>query len=116
MNWKFWQKSGKGGRPQAKVIKLPAPKELPDRVGIHLITQMKEDPDWTWSLKWVVRRKTDELQLMEFKIFNPADAVGKGLVVSDFTSLDKHPEMVLFEGLFDKETGVVKIKKTPKAA
>lgn len=116
MNWKFWQGFRKEQRSPANVIKLTKPKDLPDRVGIYLITQMHENPDWVWGLKWVVRRKPEQKEIMEFRVFSPSDAAMKNVGIRDFISLESHPEIILFEGLFDKETGIVKIKKTREAA
>ena len=116
MNWKFWKKKGGNDTSKPKVIKLPKPKNLPERVRIYLITRLRENPDWIWNLKWVVRHKLGEKNLLEFRIFSPADAMLKSVDVTDFSSLNDHPEMVLFDGLFDKNSGIVQIKKTKKAA
>jgi hypothetical protein len=115
MNWKFWKKESTGQTPaRAKEIKLPKPKELPDRVGMYLVTQLKEDPDWVWSLKGVSRPKADEKHALEIRVFDPKEAVLKGLAVANFNSLDDYPDMVLFFGWYNKNTGLVKIDRTLK--
>ena len=117
MNWKFWQKEKHGENSSGiKEVKLAKPKELPDRVGMHLVTQLKEDPDWVWSLKGTLRPKADEKHALEIRIFNPADAARQGVVIKNFNSLDDHPDMILFFGWFNKNTGIVKIEKTMKKA
>jgi hypothetical protein len=117
MNWKFWQKekpcvNSSGTRE----VKLAKPKDLPQRVGMHLVTQLNEDPDWAWSLKAALRPKADEKNAYEIRIFNPADTARKGVVIANFNSLDAHPDMILFFGSFNIKTGSVQIEKTVKKA
>ena len=117
MNWKFWKAENKNdqrtGQPSPK---LPKPKDLPSPVGRHLITQLNLDPDWVWSLKGVVRPTIEKL-ISDIRIFDPKEAVIGDVVVKNFNSLDDFPEMILFEGSFNKTTGWVDIKRmTDKAA
>ena len=118
MSWKFWQKEKHSENVSGtREIKLAKPKELPDRVGIHLVTKLKENPDWVWNLKCAMRPKADARHAFEVRIFDPADAVQRAVVIKNFNSLDDHPDMILFFGWFSKETGIVKIEKSlPKAA
>ena len=112
MNWKFWQKEKHGENSAGpKEVKLPKPKDLPDRVGMNMVTQLKEDPDWVWNLKCVTRPKADEKRVFEVRIFNPADAIRQGVVIKNFNSLDDHPDLILFFGWFSKDTGIVKVEK-----
>ena len=115
MSWKFWQKEktveNSSGTKEAK---LARPKELPDRVGRYLVTQLKEDPDWVWSLKCAMRLKAGEKNLFEIRIFNPATAEREGVSVVNFNSLDEYPELILFFGSFNKNTGGVQLEKTLK--
>jgi hypothetical protein len=111
MNWKFWQKKENEGTLKAKVVKLPKPKELPDRVGIYLITQLHENPDWVWKLSYVARPKHEDKHVLEIRIFDAADAEMREISVSDYNFLDARPELILFNGIFDKSSGTVKISK-----
>ena len=108
MNWKFWKAKNENGQRSSK---LPRPKDLPDRVGMYLVTQLKLDPDWAWSLKGVVR-PTKEKYNFEIRVFDPKEAVISEVVVRDFDSLDNCPELILFEGRFNKNTGWVDIRRT----
>ena len=95
---------------------MARPKELPDRVGRFLVTQLKEDPDWVWSLKCAIRPKADEKNVFEVRIFNPATAAKKGVAVANFHSLDAHPDIILFFCSFNKNTVSVQLEKTLKNA
>ena len=115
MNWKFWKKENpREGSAGTKEVKLARPKELPDRVGRFLVTQLKLDPDWVWSLKCVMRLEVDKKNVFDIRIFNPATASSKGVRVANFNSLDAHPDIILFFGSFNKNTGDVFIEKTLK--
>jgi hypothetical protein len=114
MNWKFWQKRGNQDAPKNKIVKLPKPKELPDQVGIYLVTQLHEDPDWVWNLRYVSRPKEEEKHILEFKIFNPLEANQKGCSITDYYSLDIYPDLTIFSGFFDKKSGTVSISKRLK--
>ncbi|MGD2185868.1 MAG: hypothetical protein PVI71_07055 [Desulfobacterales bacterium] len=117
MNWKFWKtKNENDQRLIQRSSNLPKPKDMPERVGFHLVTQLKLDPDWVWTLKGVVRPKTEKHNF-EIRIFDPEEAAISDVVITDFNSLDDCPEMILFEGCFNKNTGWVDIKrKLHKAA
>jgi hypothetical protein len=116
MRWKFWKTDNKDDHSLNKgSSKLPKPKDLSDRVGMHLVTQLKLDPDWVWSLKGVVR-PTAQKHYFEIRIFDPKEAVISDVIVRDFNSLNDFPEMILFAGCFNKNTGWVDIKRTADKA
>ncbi|MGD9045584.1 MAG: hypothetical protein PVG06_17855 [Desulfobacterales bacterium] len=116
MNWKFWKTEKRNDqRLSQPSSKLPKPKDLPTQVGMHLVAQLKLDPDWVWSLKGVVQ-PTVEKQILDIRIFDPKDAVISILKIRDYNSLDDFPEMILFEGSFNKSTGWVDIKRTSNKA
>jgi hypothetical protein len=111
-NWKFWKTANKNDQRPSK---LPKPKDLPDRIGIHLITQLKQDPDWVWTLKGVVR-PTTEKNNFEIRIFDPEEAFLSDVIVTHFNCLEDFPELIRFEGYFNKNTGWVDIKRTADKA
>ena len=116
MNLKFWQKKIDSAPDQPHQMKLSKPKEIPQRVGIHLIAQLKEDPDWVWDLRIVSRPRTTDKHTADVRIFDPREAASAGVVVKDYNSLENHPELILFSGSFNKTSGAVNIQKTLTAA
>ena len=94
---------------------MPKPKDLPDRIGIHLVTQLRSDPDWVWTLQGAVR-PTKQKHYFEIRIFDPEEAFLSDVIVRDFDSLEDFPELILFEGYFNKNTGWVDIKRTADKA
>ena len=112
MNWKFWKAENKNDQGlNQRSSNLPKPKDLPTQVGMYLVTQLKLDPDWVWSLKGVVRPKTEKHNF-EIRIFDPKEAAVSDVKIRDYNSLDDFPEMILLEGYFNKRYGWVNIKRT----
>jgi hypothetical protein len=106
MNWKFWRKEKQQEHSSAtREMKLAKPRDLPQQVGMYLVTQLKLDPDWVWNLKCVMRPLTDQKNVFDIRIFNPETRAAKSVTVINFNSLDTHLDMILFSGTFDKKTG-----------
>ncbi len=98
-----------------KVEKLSGPKEVPMPVSRDIVVQLKKDPDWVWSLRAVVRKNPTGKKVFDVRVFSEKTAAEKKAKVRDYTSLDEHPELILFEGWFDKEsseTHIVERKTT----
>jgi len=49
----FWKKKDDGSNSE----KLPSPKEIAEPAGRHLIVNLKQNPDWVWSLRTILRPK-----------------------------------------------------------
>ena len=109
MNWKFWQKKE---IPAAVTgAKLPKPKELSNAVGRYLVVNLKHDPDWVWRLKGVSRPRENSNAAFDIRIFDENVSSAKGIAIRDFTSLDAHQELVLFEGWYEKENWKVELRE-----
>ena len=111
----FWKKMFCKKKPaveepsKPKVKKLPKPKDIPELVGRYLIRQMKKDPDWVWKLKGVVRQRSEGKDAFDFRVFDEAQVAAKKVAIKDYTSLDEHPDLILYQGRFDKKSGEVQI-------
>jgi len=101
--WKFWKKADLNRESHS--ISKDAPGFIKGKLTIHL----GKDPDWIWNLKAVARRRQDRDGVYDIRIFNAADAASKQIKVRNFTSLDSHPELILFEGSYDKRKNSVEI-------
>jgi hypothetical protein len=106
MGWKFWKKEAVD---VPRGPKLPGPKDLPDAVGRHLVVEMDLDPDWVWTLKAVVRPREGQRYLRDIRVFDPAKALGAGVGVRNYDTLDGHPEQILFAGWYDNDTGQIEL-------
>ena len=115
MSWKFWERKGDGSQK-----KLPGPKDIPYPVGRHLVVDKGQDPDWVWALQGVVLPKEGEKNVFYVRVFSANDASMKKIKVKDYHSLDEHPELILFQGWFDKKTMDVEVEapsqSRPRAA
>ena len=93
--------------------KLPGPKGIHDLVGRYIVVEEKEDPNWVWQLKGVVR-PAGKKKAFYCRVFSEAQVAQVGVNVKDWTSLDNHPDLILWEGYFDKETNTVRREKFVK--
>jgi hypothetical protein len=114
MKLAFWKRNEKNAA--GKRARSHRPRELSDRIGIYLVTQMKEDPDWVWSLRSVSRPRENNRDVHDIRIYDPRAARENQIEVEDFASLDGHPQLVLFRGLVNKNAGTVELEKTSKVA
>lgn len=112
MNWKFWKKQAEGqGSGNVQETRLSRPKEIPEAVGRYLVVDLHEDPDWVWDLKVVERQQEQEKTVYDIRVFDPYKVGAQGIRISDYQSFDTHPELVLFEGWFDKKTRKLGLEK-----
>lgn len=81
-----------------------------------MVTQMKEEPDWVWSLKSVLRPREGTRHMHDIRIYDPRDVIEKQIEVKNFTTLDDHRELILYFGVLDRDTGTVQIEKSSRAA
>jgi len=101
----FWKKKPATEEPsKPKAEKLSGPKDLPQAVGSHLVVELKQNPDWVWRLKSVVRPRPDSKDRFDFRVFDEAQVAAKNVSVKDYNSLDEHPDLILYQGWFDKKS------------
>ena len=120
MAWDFWKKKSETVELlKAEEEKLSRPRDIPEQVGRYLVVDLGKNPDWVWQLKSVVRRQAEKHRY-DVRVFNEIQARARGVSVRDFTSLDEHPELILFEGWYDKKSNMAHVQEllvpTPKAA
>jgi hypothetical protein len=105
----FWnRKQTKEGE-----MKLAGPKEIPELAGRYMVVQEKKDPDWVWKLKGVVR-PANKHKTFYCRVFDESQVAREGFKVKDWSSLDEHPELIIWEGYFDKETNTARPEKFVK--
>ena len=109
MFWKFWEHE----KTKAGEVRLPGPKGIPQPVGSHMVVKEKKNPDWVWKLKGVVR-PTEKKTAFYCRVFDEAQAAPAGVKVKDWSSLDEHPDLILWEGYLDEETHMVRPEKFAK--
>ena len=110
MNWKIWKKHSaeemnKGETP----VKLPKPREIPQTVGRYLVVELGKDPDWVWNLKAAVKPRSGEKEVFEVRVFDASETAVRRVSIRDYTSFDAHPELILFEGWYDKKKNTVEV-------
>jgi hypothetical protein len=99
------QKAAKDGE-----IKLPGPKEIPDMAGRYMVMELKKEPDWVWQLKGVTR-PADKKKAYYCRVFDETQTRKANVKVENWTSLDGHPELILWEGYCDDEAHTSRAEK-----
>ncbi len=87
-----------------KAEKLPGPKFINDILSDYLIKQMAKETNWVRGLSMVVRPRSGEDKGLDVRIFAQYEAASSSAKIKDYTTLDQHPQLILFEGWFDKES------------
>lgn len=101
----FWKKR--------KVEKLPRLKDIPEPVGRYLVVHMAQNLAWVYKLKCVVHPRPESKYAFDFRVFGEAQAAARSVTVKDYNSLDEHPDLILYQGQFDKKSGTVQIGTQP---
>jgi hypothetical protein len=109
LNLKFWSR-GKSGDAPATPKKASGPKELPQQVGQFLVVKQKEDPDYVWGLKCVMRRREDNRDVSDIRVFSPDRADELGIRILNYDSLASHSDLVIYEGWYDRESKEVRLE------
>lgn len=114
MNWKFWTKTSTPAQGGSSPIKLSGPKDIPESIGMYMVTTLHKDPDWVWTLKAVLRDQINSKDVKDIRIYDPSKTAVQRVSVKNYTTLEAHPELILYEGWFSKKNRKFEIKeKTP---
>ncbi len=89
---------------------MPGPKEIPQPVGQDIVTKLKGDPDSIWQLKAVMLPREGDKDISEVRVFDASQAASRNIRVKDYHSLTDHPELILYEGWYNKR-GNAEIRK-----
>jgi hypothetical protein len=102
----FGKKDGSG---------LPGPKSIPDAVGQQLVVSHKEEPDWVWTLKSVMKAdEAGDKDSFRIRVFSDSMATAAKVDVRDFTTLDAYPSLILYDGVFNKKLKAAKMERRYK--
>jgi len=109
------EKAKGAGAGKAKGREATGPKCIPELVGRHLVVEQKQNPDWARKLKAVVRPRPEDKDAFDFRVFDEAQAAAKKVTIKDYSSLDEYPDLIVYEGWFDKKAMKVQMeeKKSP---
>jgi hypothetical protein len=97
------------GKKNSNSEKMSPPKNIPEAIGRYLVVSLGKDPDWVWNLKAVMKDRGNEKDVFEVRVFDQSQAASRQIKVKDYSSFDEHPELILYEGWFNKKTFEVKV-------
>jgi hypothetical protein len=97
------------GKKNSNGEKMSPPKNIPEAIGRYLVVSLGKDPDWVWNLKAVMKDRGNEKDVFEVRVFDQSQAASRQIKVKDYNSFNEHPELILYEGWFNKKTFEVKV-------
>ncbi len=103
----FWRKKSE----KEEIRRLLGPKEIPGVVQNFLVTEEKMDAGIVKLLKAVVDGSAPGGKGNNIRIFDESEALAKKVQVKNYTSLDEHPDLIIYEGLFDEAEKEVKLEE-----
>jgi hypothetical protein len=112
MKFKFWPQRSDGSTSP----RMSKPKEIPDNIGRYLIVNRKHEPDWVWALMAVYRDRPEGGSVRDVLLFDPRQASHQGVDAVDYVVLSQHPDLIVFQGWYDKAQGTFEIQPGPKVA
>ncbi len=117
MKLKFWGKKQEAAVSAGGIeVKLPSPKGIHDLVGRFLVVKLQADPDWVWNLKQVERPRPEAKTTFDVRIYNESEVRAKNVIVKNYASLDTYPDLIRYEGWFDKKSMQVNIEAKKASA
>lgn len=102
---------GKKKTEDERKERLSGPREIPWIVQNYLVTEKKMDPEIAKLLKALVYKSSSGEKVNNIRIFDEADAVAKKVLVKDYTTLDQHPDLIIYEGTFDEDSKHVRLEE-----
>jgi len=114
MKWNFWSKN----EENAQTVKLPKPREMPQALGMYLVTRLNQNPDVVWKFKAALLPREGSKHLFAVRIYNPVVVNDRNIRVVNYNSLDEAPDLILFQGTYDEQRGKVELARpvTPHPA
>ena len=110
----FWKK--KPVNEEGKKEKLSGPREIPGPVQNYLVAEIKMDPDLVKLLKALIRMGETGEAPLNIRVFDNSEAQARQIEVKDYTSLNEHPDLIIYEGSFDEKSKQVKLEEKKKVA
>jgi hypothetical protein len=98
----------------SKAEKLPGPRPVPGLLEKHIADAYKIDVNIVRLFKIVVRKRPNVARVFDCRIFDPEEAEASEIKVKDYTSLDGHASIILYEGWFDEDSKHVELSEKKK--
>jgi len=102
----FWKR-------QEGIDRLAGPKDIPNEVGSFLVVSLKQNGDWVWTLKAVIKPEGEKKKFL-VRVYDPQMVYSKGVKIKNYNTFDECPEFILFSGWFSKDTHLAEVDIPPK--
>jgi hypothetical protein len=106
----FWGKK----KSDKEEEKLRKPQAIPELVQKHLVAEWKLPPYLAQLLKAVIRKSATGETAFDIRVFDESEALARKVQVNDYTTLDGHPGLILYEGWFNQTSKQVELQEKTK--
>jgi hypothetical protein len=114
MDMNFWRRWGSPYKPHHHKINVKGPTNIPIQIGMYLVLQEKKAPDWIWTLSCVECPQGEyNRRNYNFRLFSSSQASLAGVQVTNYFSLDDHPELILYFGWYERNGSGIGIEEGP---
>ena len=96
-------------------VKLKKPQAIPEPVQKYIAAEYKLPAELAALLKAVLRKNTTVENTFDIRIFDESDAMARKTNVNDYSTLDGHPELTLYEGSYSEAAKKVELQEKKKA-
>jgi len=94
--------------------KLRKPQGIPGLVQKYLVAEYKLPGELAPLLKAVVHKSAEGESSFDIRIYDDSEAEARKVKVNDYTTLNDHPELILYEGSFDETVKKVELQEKKK--
>jgi hypothetical protein len=98
----------------SKAVKLPGPRPIQGLIEKYITATYKIDDSIVRLFKMVVRKRPNTEKALDCRIYDPQEAEASEVQVKDYTSLDGHTDLILYDGWFDEESKQVELTERKK--
>lgn len=110
----FWTKIFWNKKNTEKKVKLSKPEELQGVIQNYLVTEKKIDANIASLLKMVKVKDGAGEDFFHIRIFDNSEALAKEVEVQSYKTLDEHPDLIIYEGLFNQKNKKVTLEEKKK--
>ena len=96
-----------------------SPIKVPNYIGRRMVEELQKLPQTSnhWvQYKAVIRKQANKPDSYDVRIYDEWETNKKGVKVTNYNSLDAHPDLIQFSGWFDSQTKLVEIKYVQAAS
>jgi hypothetical protein len=94
--------------------KMRKPQTIPEPVQKYMVSEFKLPADLVALLKAVLRKSPTAENTFDIRVYDESDSVARKVLVKDYTTLDEHPELTLYDGTYNDASKKAELRAKKK--